>query len=482
MPDGPNASGGGIRDQGPVDLTLNNDMVSNSSATADGGGISMENLASTKWMLTLNNTTVSNNHAGDAGGGVEEDGTGSVNINNSTITGNTTLNQGGGIWLDAINNGTATLNVTNTLVSGNSAGMLARRHRPGRHQHRHHHGNAPSSTTSHPVSAAASPTRTIWARWLCKTACSWTTRRAPTAAASKRGARPRPSPTARSRATPPASTAQCPLAPVAARLNTVKGSGGGIFINGGALTLSNSTVANNTATIAGGGIELQTTGAATITNTTIVGNTALNSGGMGNGGGIDSSSTTTLLNDTITNNFAVNGGGVHFSAINTLFKVQNSIVALNTVTGQGADAQGGFTDLGGNLIGISGSGSGNTGFTAGTTQTGTLANPLNPMVTGLANNGGPVAGATGNQMTVETEALLPGSPAIGKGITTNAPTTDERGFPRINTINVGAFQFQNIALKLALGTQPSLGLGANETASVTVTNTSATHSPPTIPR
>ncbi len=123
-PDGPAASGGGIRDQGPVDLTLNNDILTNNSATADGGGVSMENLASTKWMLNLNNTTVTNNHAGDAGGGVEEDGTGAVNITGSTIADNTCLNQGAGVWLDAIAGGTATLNVTNSVVSGNTAGML----------------------------------------------------------------------------------------------------------------------------------------------------------------------------------------------------------------------------------------------------------------------------------------------------------------------------------------------------------------------
>ena len=75
-------SGGGIRDQGPISLTLNNDLITNNYATADGGGVSMENSpVSTPWALTLNNTTVSDNHAGDAGGGVETDGTGKVIIN-----------------------------------------------------------------------------------------------------------------------------------------------------------------------------------------------------------------------------------------------------------------------------------------------------------------------------------------------------------------------------------------------------------------
>ena len=101
--DGPGASGGGIRDQGNASLTLNNMIVTNNIATADGGGISMENLVSTPWTLTVNNSIISNNHAGDAGGGVETDGSGKVFINAGTvITGNTCVNQGGGIWLDAI--------------------------------------------------------------------------------------------------------------------------------------------------------------------------------------------------------------------------------------------------------------------------------------------------------------------------------------------------------------------------------------------
>src|SRR5262249_61050943 len=63
-------SGGGIRDQGNVSLTLTDMTVANNRATADGGGIAMENAASTPWTLTINNSTITNNHAGDAGGGV----------------------------------------------------------------------------------------------------------------------------------------------------------------------------------------------------------------------------------------------------------------------------------------------------------------------------------------------------------------------------------------------------------------------------
>jgi len=63
--DGPAGSGGGIRDQGNASLTLTNMVVTNNTASADGGGVSMENTVSTPWKLTINNSVISNNHAGD---------------------------------------------------------------------------------------------------------------------------------------------------------------------------------------------------------------------------------------------------------------------------------------------------------------------------------------------------------------------------------------------------------------------------------
>src|SRR5262245_49255783 len=50
--DGAAGSGGGIRDQGNVSLTLTDMTVTNNRATADGGGIVMENVVSTPWTLT----------------------------------------------------------------------------------------------------------------------------------------------------------------------------------------------------------------------------------------------------------------------------------------------------------------------------------------------------------------------------------------------------------------------------------------------
>ncbi len=120
--DGALGSGGGIRDQGNASLELDYVTVQDNTATADGGGISMENVANVPWKLTLNSSVIKDNHAGDAGGGVEEDGQGTVAINAGTyIIGNTTVNQGAGVWLDAIDGVTANTTISGTVIENNVA-------------------------------------------------------------------------------------------------------------------------------------------------------------------------------------------------------------------------------------------------------------------------------------------------------------------------------------------------------------------------
>ena len=119
--DGAAGSGGGIRDQGSASLTLIGDTITNCFATADGGGVSMENTVNNPWHLTIENSSIINDHGGDAGGGVEEDGQGVVAITNSNISNNTTVNQGAGIWLDAIDNVTANTTLTGDTFNNNVA-------------------------------------------------------------------------------------------------------------------------------------------------------------------------------------------------------------------------------------------------------------------------------------------------------------------------------------------------------------------------
>jgi hypothetical protein len=356
-PDGGVASGGGIRDQGNASLTLTNMVVTNNSATADGGGITMENAVSTPWTVTINNSTISNNRAGDAGGGVETDGSGKIFINAGTvITGNTSVNQGAGIWLDAIQVGNvfqgANLTVTGTLISSNTA---------------------------------------------------------------------------------------------IAAMNV----GGGIGNAGnGTVTVTNSTIANNSSGGVGGGFgDENAQGTLVILNSTFVNNSAI-----GNGGGIQASGPSTTINDTtVTGNISqAQGGGLFVKS--AAFTLNNTIVAGNFVNNNGGLANN--NGMGMNFLGLDPdvaarvtTGSGNfigigdinlIGVTTGTNgnQVGTVAKPLDPLLGPLENNAG----------RTPTRAPLPGSPVIDAGVNAalpNGTTTDQRGYPRVmnNTVDIGAVEF-----------------------------------------
>jgi hypothetical protein len=121
--------------------------------------------------------------------------------------------------------------------------------------------------------------------------------------------------------------------------------------------------------------------------------------------------------------------------------VVNTIIAENGATSGGANVAGAFNSKGHNLIGAADADS--IGFTNGVNgdQVGTVAHPINPGLdpNGLQNNGGPTL----------TIALEPGSRAINAGDNTfggytPAPTTDQRGLPRIvgPAVDIGAFEVQ----------------------------------------
>ncbi|MEQ1644609.1 MAG: choice-of-anchor Q domain-containing protein, partial [Pyrinomonadaceae bacterium] len=240
-------------------------------------------------------------------------------------------------------------------------------------------------------------------------------------------------------------------------------SGGGGISNSGSLTLNNSTVANNVANPFGGGI--YSTGALTVTNSTISGNSATSTG---IGGGINNSSGTPgiITNSTISGNSAVLfGGGLYgaFTVTNSTIHgnstsnagagfsvstgqtltINNSTIAGNTASGQG----GGVQNSGGTVNSSSSIFAGNTATTgpdfsgtltsqgynligndAGTTISGGTNDIVNPaggaLLGPLANNGGPTL----------TQALLPGSPAVDKGINAVVPLTNDQrgaGFARV---------------------------------------------------
>ncbi|MEH2107263.1 DUF4347 domain-containing protein [Nostoc sp.] len=242
--------------------------------------------------------------------------------------------------------------------------------------------------------------------------------------------------------------------------NTATSSGGGIYSEGD-FKLTNSTVSNNTANngagINNGGTSFFSFGTATLTNSTVSDNKALE-----DGGGISNLSSLNLINSTITNNTADsngdgvgNGGGIFslepdFYLQNPLTVVGNTIIAGNFDKSSSGDINpdvsgSSFRDSGNNLIGNQ---TGSTGFTT-STLVGTSANPIDPKLGPLQNNGSATL----------TYALLAGSPAINAGnnslVATNV-TTDQRsvGFNRIfnGTVDIGAYEVQSPITPLPVNT------------------------------
>jgi uncharacterized repeat protein (TIGR01451 family) len=227
--------------------------------------------------------------------------------------------------------------------------------------------------------------------------------------------------------------------------------GGGIYVGGSAtVKITNSTVSGNSGTggsyAEGGGINLDGSGGLNIINSTISGNSVSGGSIITGGGGIlaAAGSTLSVTNSTISGNSANNGGGIYGA-----LTARNNIIAQNSGA-TGPDLSGTVSSLGHNLVGQS---DGSSGFGAPGDQAGTTAAPLDAKLGPLQNNGGPT----------QTQALLPGSPALDGGdncvtdvahcsdMNISQLTTDQRGLSRsvdgpdadaIATVDIGAVEAQ----------------------------------------
>ncbi len=235
--------------------------------------------------------------------------------------------------------------------------------------------------------------------------------------------------------------------------NSSSGNGGGIMAYG-PTTIDNSSVRSNSADGDGAGLDLG--GTATISNTTISGNQIV---GSHSGSAIDAGGTVYVNNSTISGNTGAsaltvlvgrimlknttvtgNSGGID----NTYGTVSlaNSIVAGNIASGKPDNCYGLIGSQGYNLIGVKNSGC--TFFATTGDLVGTTAAPLDPKLAPLQDNGGPAF----------THALLPGSPAIDHGNGSVEPgsegsaclATDQRGLPRPTLAqgkcDIGAYEQQ----------------------------------------
>jgi len=371
-------SAGGINNGGTVTLTnctLDHDSATNS--LAGGGGIANNGTA----MLT--NCTLSNSSASGNGGGIFNNQPGTITLTNCTLS-NNAAPSGGGIFNDF---GTATLTActfsNNAANGGNGGGGLCN------------------------LGTAA------------LTACTLSNNTASNGGGGIYNF---------SGAT--ATLTNCTLS------HNGADNGGGIYNLGGTVALTACTLSNNTATFGGGiindaaiiGGSLVNGGTVTLTNCTLSNNAASSSG---SGGGIYNSSgdTATLTNCTLSNNAAESGGGIYnFGTLN----LTNTLVAENTAS-FGPDIYGAVTAADHDLIG---DGSLSTGISnGGGNQVGGNGNPvIDPRLGPLQKNGG----------RTQTEALLLGSPAIGKADNAKAPHTDQRGRVRLDEpgekTDIGAYE------------------------------------------
>jgi len=214
--------------------------------------------------------------------------------------------------------------------------------------------------------------------------------------------------------------------------------GGGLYVENGLATLSDCYFISNTATSGGGGaIKLFLTATLKLTNTTVASNTTTFHGG----GLYAESGDATLINTTFIDNTADsdtnntgNGGGIFRTAGDV--SLGNTIVAKNFDLSGGTshpDFSGSFTTLGHNRIGISTGGSG-LSSSANNDQLGSVATPLDPLLTSQA---------FGTYYT--SQASSPARDTGNNALLNNAawpapPERDQRGQFRIvfGTVDIGA--------------------------------------------
>ena len=208
--------------------------------------------------------------------------------------------------------------------------------------------------------------------------------------------------------------------------NIYSGGGGGGISNAATLTVSNCTISNNAAALAGGILNL---GTLAVANSTFSGNNAAQGGGIHTEGAVG---TVTVTNSAFTGNTATSNRGGGIDELTGFLTVSNSTISGNTAPSSGGIFNGGTLTLLNSIV------AGNTtGGTLGSDDCDAcgMQNSCN-MIGGAPQLGSPAA----NGGPTQTMLPLPGSPAICAGSPVLIPaglTTDQRGFPRINTSYTG---------------------------------------------
>lgn len=243
--------------------------------------------------------------------------------------------------------------------------------------------------------------------------------------------------------------------------NSTPSVGGGIALSNGKMTIDRSTFTKNSSGTAqnGGGAILMFGSDVIIRNSTFSGNTAKAAGAIG----LATTNKSVLVqNCTITKNTATSsegGGGILARATGSI-TLQSNIIAGNTST-NGPDLKGFDTvKIGNNLIGVLDG----IFVDLGNNLTGTISQPLDPLLGPLSDNGGPTY----------THAPLIGSPVFNKGSNPGLLTTDQRGYSRsIGTaVDIGAIEI-NFPTMLASIADRSVSEGSLLTLTAVATDPDA---------
>lgn len=210
-------------------------------------------------------------------------------------------------------------------------------------------------------------------------------------------------------------------------LNPNSGFGGGIY-NEATMSVIGSTISGNTGNSGGG---IYNDGTLTILDSTVSGNSG------GHGGGIFNAGTIMVIDSTVADNSSPEsgtGGGIMVgpeSGTGSGIFNTNSVTIVNSIVGDNAPGGDLVDGVFGNVVSL-----GHNLFsdTPEIPVDPTDLLNIDPLLAPLADNGGPT----------QTQALLPGSPAIGAGILVPGVTTDQRGLPRpqASAPDIGAFELQ----------------------------------------
>ncbi|MFH0736659.1 MAG: choice-of-anchor Q domain-containing protein [bacterium] len=240
--------------------------------------------------------------------------------------------------------------------------------------------------------------------------------------------------------------------------NNCPSQGGGIYHAGQNMSINNCLINNNTVNsdyAQGGGVLISGGVNATITNSTITANTSISTSQYyGRGGGIvqSSGSTLSLINCTITNNTVSSVGG-GFWTNDGYLTISNTIIADNGSSDYYV-VWISLTDNGNNIIKNQAMSNGtNWKFSSATDilynykADGTASTSWNRNNAALVNQNLNISLNLEDNNTLngtQTLALLSGSFAIDAGTDAGAPTTDQRGFYRNGTTDIGAFEYDGI--------------------------------------